>query len=98
MSAAAQLMPLLTQAPAEALLRALPVAVYTTDADGYITFYNQAAAEFWGRSPGLGEERWCGSCRLYWAPGRAPSRAERPPAAAGTRGAPGGDLGQGPGH
>jgi PAS domain S-box-containing protein len=70
MSAVAQLMPLLTQAPAEALLRALPVAVYTTDPDGYITFYNQAAAEFWGRAPVLGQEQWCGSYRLYWPDGQ----------------------------
>lgn len=46
-------------------LDALGVAVYTTDADGRITFYNAAAAEFWGRRPALGEE-WCGSLRLLW--------------------------------
>jgi len=28
--------------------RALPVALYTTDAEGHITFYNQAAADLWG--------------------------------------------------
>jgi len=88
MSAAAQLMPLLTQAPAEALLRALPVAVYTTDADGYITFYNQAAAEFWGRSPVLGEERWCGSYRLYWPDGQPLPLDECPMAVAVRAGEP----------
>jgi PAS domain S-box-containing protein len=46
-------------------LDALGVAVYTTDADGRITFFNAAAAEFWGRHPALGEE-WCGSLRLLW--------------------------------
>jgi PAS domain-containing protein len=30
------------------LLQGLPVAVYTTDATGHITFYNEAAAELWG--------------------------------------------------
>ena len=30
------------------LLEALPVAVYTTDAEGRITFFNQAAADLWG--------------------------------------------------
>jgi PAS domain-containing protein len=30
------------------LLETLPVAVYTTDAEGRITFYNEAAAELWG--------------------------------------------------
>lgn len=46
-------------------LDALGVAVYTTDADGRITFFNAAAAEFWGRRPALGEE-WCGSLRLLF--------------------------------
>jgi PAS domain-containing protein len=43
------------------LLEALPVAVYTTDADGRITYYNQAAADLWGDRPELGRDRWCGS-------------------------------------
>src|SRR4051794_9432033 len=34
-------------------IEALGVAVYTTDADGGITFYNEAAAELWGRRPAL---------------------------------------------
>ncbi|HEY0198763.1 MAG TPA: PAS domain S-box protein [Rhodanobacter sp.] len=39
------------------MLQALPVAIYTTDADGLITFYNEAAVEFAGRRPGPGQ-RW----------------------------------------
>lgn len=50
-------------------LEALGVAVYTTDAEGRITFFNEAAAEFWGRRPDIGEE-WCGSWKLYWPDGR----------------------------
>jgi PAS domain S-box-containing protein len=46
-------------------LDALGVAVYTTDADGKITFFNAAAADFWGRRPAVGEE-WCGSLRLLF--------------------------------
>jgi PAS domain-containing protein len=49
-------------------LESLGVAVYTTDAEGRITFYNEAAAAFWGRRPELGE-MWCGSLRLYWPDG-----------------------------
>jgi PAS domain S-box-containing protein len=49
-------------------LEALGVAVYTTDAHGRITFFNQAAAELWGRRPELGEE-WCGSFKLFWSDG-----------------------------
>jgi PAS domain S-box-containing protein len=51
------------------LLEALPAAVYTTDAEGRITFYNPAAAELWGHEPTLGESEWCGSWRLYWPDG-----------------------------
>jgi two-component system, chemotaxis family, CheB/CheR fusion protein len=47
------------------LLQALPVAIYTTDADGRITFYNEAAANLWGCRPKLDSDRWCGSWRLY---------------------------------
>jgi PAS domain S-box-containing protein len=52
------------------LLEALPVAIYTTDAEGRITFFNQAAADLWGRRPQLGTDQWCGSWRLYWPDGR----------------------------
>jgi PAS domain S-box-containing protein len=48
-----------------ALLDALPVAIYTTDADGRVTYFNEAAAQFWGYRPQLGSDKWCGSWRLY---------------------------------
>ena len=51
------------------LLEALPVALYTTDAEGHITFFNQAAADMWGHRPPLGS-LWCGSWRMYWPDGR----------------------------
>jgi PAS domain len=41
-------------ADATDLLELLPAAVYTTDAQGRITFYNQAAAELWDTVPRLG--------------------------------------------
>lgn len=40
------------------LLQALPTAVYTTDGEGRLTFYNQAAVELWGYRPPLLETRW----------------------------------------
>jgi PAS domain S-box-containing protein len=46
------------------LLEALSAAVYTTDAEGRITFYNAAAAKLWGYEPELGA-LWCGSWRIY---------------------------------
>jgi PAS domain S-box-containing protein len=51
------------------LLNALPAAVYTTDAAGRISFYNEAAAELWGCRPELGRSEWCGSWRLSWPDG-----------------------------
>jgi PAS domain S-box-containing protein len=48
-----------------ALLEALPVAVYATDAAGRITFYNEAAVGLWGCRPERDTARWCGSWRLY---------------------------------
>jgi len=54
--------------PYRAFLEALAVAVYTTDADGRITYFNEAAVEFWGRRPQVGEE-WCGSLRLFHVDG-----------------------------
>jgi PAS domain S-box-containing protein len=64
------------------LLEALPVAVYTTDAHGRITFYNRAAAELWGHHPEIGSSQWCGSWRLYWPDGRPLPRGECPMAVA----------------
>ncbi len=47
------------------LLEALPAAVYTTDAEGRITYYTQAAVELSGRTPEFGSDRWCVTWRLY---------------------------------
>jgi PAS domain S-box-containing protein len=50
-------------------IEALPGATYMTDAEGRITFYNEAAAELWGCRPELGESKFCGSWKLYWPDG-----------------------------
>jgi PAS domain S-box-containing protein len=47
------------------VLAALPLAVYTTDAEGRITYYNDAAARLWGREPVVLMERWCAASKLY---------------------------------
>lgn len=54
----------------ERLIQALPAAIYTTDADGRITFFNDAAAELWGCRPEIGKSEFCGSWKLYWPDGR----------------------------
>ena len=51
------------------LLDALPVAVYTTDVAGRITYYNDAAVTLWGHRPTLGSSEWCGSWKLFWPDG-----------------------------
>ena len=38
---------------------ALPAAIYMTDTEGRITFYNQAAAQMWGYNPQLGKSESC---------------------------------------
>jgi PAS domain S-box-containing protein len=47
------------------LVGALPSAIYTTDADGRITYYNDAAANMWGYRPELGRDEFCGSWKIY---------------------------------
>ena len=47
------------------LIEALPAAVYTTDAAGRITFYNQAVVELAGRRPEIGSDWWSITCNLY---------------------------------
>lgn len=48
------------------LLSLMPAAVYCCDAAGVITYFNEQAAELWGRTPRLGDtdERFCGSEQL----------------------------------
>jgi PAS domain-containing protein len=66
------------------LLAAVPFAVYTTDATGRITFYNEAAVALWGRRPVLGRDRWCGSWHIYALNG-APLPHDRCPMAVAIR-------------
>ncbi|HVB85800.1 MAG TPA: PAS domain S-box protein, partial [Candidatus Dormibacteraeota bacterium] len=44
---------------------ALPVAVYTTDAQGRLTHFNPAAVKFAAKEPELGTERWCADWKFY---------------------------------
>src|SRR6185295_12514307 len=46
-------------------IETLPAAIYKTDAEGHITFYNEAAATLWGCRPELGDSKFCGSWKLY---------------------------------
>jgi PAS domain S-box-containing protein len=61
------------------LLEALPAAIYTTDASGRVTFFNQACIEFAGRTPKIGD-MWCVTWKLFWPDG-TPLRHEDCPMA-----------------
>jgi PAS domain S-box-containing protein len=60
------------------ILDALPVALYTTDADGRITYFNEAAVELSGRRPQLGEDKWCVTWKLFWPDGTPLAHDECP--------------------
>jgi PAS domain S-box-containing protein len=46
------------------VLATLALPAYMTDAEGKITFFNEAAARFWGRAPGP-QDKWTGALRLF---------------------------------
>lgn len=65
---------------AHELLDALPVAVYETDAEGRVKYYNKTATDLAGREPALGSDQWCINWRLRWPDGR-PMRHDQSPMA-----------------
>ena len=48
-----------------AVLSTLPTPIYTTDAQGLVTFFNEACIGFTGRTPAVGKDRWCVTWKLY---------------------------------
>jgi PAS domain S-box-containing protein len=62
------------------LLELMPAAMYWSDADGRLRYYNRRAAELWGRAPDLaaGDTRYCGSLRMYAPDGQALAHAQCP--------------------
>jgi PAS domain S-box-containing protein len=51
------------------LLDQLPVPIYITDADGKVTYWNQACVDVAGRVPKLGEDKWCVTWQIYTTAG-----------------------------
>jgi len=47
------------------MVEALPVAVYTTDPEGRLTYFNAAAVTLSGRVPEIGTDQWCVTWKLY---------------------------------
>jgi len=74
------------RAPVEAreILSAIPAAIYTTDADGYLTHYNERASELWGYRPEIGKQRWCGTFKIFLMDG-TPVPHDRCPMATAVR-------------
>ena len=66
----------------EQILQALPVAVYRTDAEGRITYYNREAATLAGREPIIGKDEWCVTFRLFTSDGGELPHSECPMAIA----------------
>lgn len=64
------------------LIDALPSAVYTTDANGKVTYFNQACVKLAGRVPAIGTDEWCVTWRLYWPDGTPMPHATCPMAIA----------------
>ena len=79
---------LATELPCRELLDALPAAIYTTDAAGRITYYNEAAVHLAGRKPEIGSDEWCVTWRLYWPDGTPLPHDECPMAVALKTGRP----------
>jgi len=55
-----------------------PIAFYTCDLEGFITYFNKAAALLWGREPEVGKDLWCGSWKIYYPDGSPMSYSECP--------------------
>jgi PAS domain S-box-containing protein len=47
------------------VLDALPSAVYITDSEGLLTYYNPAATKLSGRIPQLGVDQWCVTWKIF---------------------------------
>lgn len=60
----------------------LPTAIYATDSDGHITYYNRACVNFSGRTPEVGIDHWCVSWKLYTPDGEFLPHEECPMAVA----------------
>ncbi|MGZ3709528.1 MAG: sensor histidine kinase, partial [Bdellovibrionota bacterium] len=51
------------------VLDVLPIALYITDSEGRLTYFNAAAAKLSGRTPQLGVDQWCVTWKIFQADG-----------------------------
>jgi PAS domain S-box-containing protein len=71
-----------TDADWRPVLDALPVPIYTTDAEGSVTYWNRACVELAGREPQLGQDRWCVTWKIFTTSGDHLPHAQCPMAQA----------------
>jgi len=64
------------------ILDQLPAAVYVTDNDGVITYFNQACVALAGRTPVAGADKWCVTWKLFTVDGDHLPHADCPMATA----------------
>ena len=55
----------------ESMVNGSPIAVYSCDENGKITFFNKAAEILWGRTPELENDLWCGSLKSFYPDGNS---------------------------
>ena len=60
------------------ILDELPMAVYATNMDGRVAYFNEAAAVLWGCRPEIGSTKWSGARKVFWPDGREMPLAESP--------------------
>lgn len=66
----------------QSLIEDSPLAIYTSDQDGRLTYFNPAAVQLWGRVPVIGEEFWSGPWRIHFPDGRPMNLSDSPMAKA----------------
>jgi len=64
------------------MLETLPLAIYTTDAEGRLTYFNNAAVKLSGRVPELGTDQWCVTWKIFLPDGTPLPHDQCPMAAA----------------
>lgn len=67
------------------ILEALPVAIYMTDAQGWLTYFNSAAVKLTGRVPEIGSDQWCVTWKIF-RPDGTPLSHDRCPIAIALKG------------
>jgi PAS domain S-box-containing protein len=71
-----------------AALDELPAAVYVTDRDGTITYFNRVCVQLAGRTPRIGTDKWCVTWKLYTTDGEPLPHDQCPMAVALREGQP----------